>query len=322
MSQDALVSVIIPTYNSGDLLNISVKSVLEQTYTNFELLLVDDQSTDQHTLDLLHSFANQDPRIRLIFNQQNMGTSQSRNHAITLAQGKYVTFLDHDDNFRPNFLEHVVAANEQNHTALALCHVEAYKNPGTKAQCVKDGTYIPAHWLSLAQPGVEGTYVMQRDTFLNDPSFLFMPILPHGKLINLEEFRQAKLQFKDIYGYEDMDWSLRLFCHMPAFSLVPIVGVDRVVCDQSVSHFVNDRLIQGMTGAIQARYEVVKDNGLLPKQRMFHLLQSLAMISSRTATQTDPKIIKQMRQQGYGALMSQGFSLDEICAALPMLKRA
>ena len=96
------VSVIIPTYNRAEKLHKSISSVLAQTYTDFELLIIDDGSTD-HTDEVVNSFA--DTRIRYVKMPQNGGASAARNEGIRLAEGTWVAFHDSDDVWRPEKLE-------------------------------------------------------------------------------------------------------------------------------------------------------------------------------------------------------------------------
>lgn len=96
------VSVIIPTYNRTSFLNRAIQSILNQTYQNFELLVVDDASTD-NTEDVVKSF--NDNRIQYLRHNENRGLSAARNSGIEVARGKYVSFLDDDDEFLPQKLE-------------------------------------------------------------------------------------------------------------------------------------------------------------------------------------------------------------------------
>ena len=96
------VSVVISTYNRAGLLPRAVNSVLAQTFTDIELIMVDDASTDD-TPDVVASFAN--PRVRYIRHQRNRGVSAARNTGIAAARGEYVAFLDDDDELLPNALE-------------------------------------------------------------------------------------------------------------------------------------------------------------------------------------------------------------------------
>ncbi|NIW46854.1 MAG: glycosyltransferase, partial [Gammaproteobacteria bacterium] len=91
------VSVIIPAYNQGHYLGECVQSVLDQTYPDFEIIIVNDGSTD-NTQRVAKSFS--DPRIKYIY-QENRGLSGARNTGIRNAIGTYVTYLDSDDLFLP-----------------------------------------------------------------------------------------------------------------------------------------------------------------------------------------------------------------------------
>ncbi len=99
------VSVVIPVYGVEKYIAATVQSVLEQTYKNFELLLIDDGSPDR-SVEICQQFT--DPRIKII-RQQNRGVSAARNTGIRHAQGKYVAFLDGDDLWLPEKLEKHVA---------------------------------------------------------------------------------------------------------------------------------------------------------------------------------------------------------------------
>lgn len=99
-----LVSVIIPAYNQGYFLAEAIDSVLAQTYTEFEIIIVDDGSTD-NTAQVAQSYA--DRRVRYVY-QENGGLSSARNAGIRCAQGAYISYLDSDDRFLPQKLEILV----------------------------------------------------------------------------------------------------------------------------------------------------------------------------------------------------------------------
>src|SRR5688500_11048273 len=95
-------SVVVPTYNRSNVLLRAIKSVLAQTLSNFELIVVDDGSTDD-TKEVLSRI--NDSRL-IYFHQPNSGCSPSRNAGALLAKGTYLTFLDSDDEVRPDWLYH------------------------------------------------------------------------------------------------------------------------------------------------------------------------------------------------------------------------
>lgn len=106
-----LVSVIMPTYNCGRFIRESIDSVLSQTYTNWELLIVDDCSTDE-TETIIAGYS--DKRIQYMRNEHNMGAALTRNRALREAKGKYIAFLDADDVWLPHKLEKQIAFMETN----------------------------------------------------------------------------------------------------------------------------------------------------------------------------------------------------------------
>ncbi len=106
-----LVSIIMPTYNCGRFIDESIRSVLAQTYKDWELIIVDDCSTD-NTAEIVGQYT--DPRIRYMRNERNMGAALTRNRALREAKGRYIAFLDSDDLWLPEKLEKQIAFMEQN----------------------------------------------------------------------------------------------------------------------------------------------------------------------------------------------------------------
>lgn len=98
-----LVSVVMPAYNCAGTIEESVSSVLQQSYTDFELLIVDDCSSDA-TPSILATLANSDRRVKVITHTHNMGVACARNTAIAYAMGTYIAFLDADDLWHPDKL--------------------------------------------------------------------------------------------------------------------------------------------------------------------------------------------------------------------------
>lgn len=96
-----LVSIVMPNYNCSRYLEDAIRSVIAQTYENWELLFVDDCSSD-NSLELVRSF--NDERIRVFQNEKNSGAAVSRNYALKMAKGRWIAFLDSDDLWRPDKL--------------------------------------------------------------------------------------------------------------------------------------------------------------------------------------------------------------------------
>lgn len=119
---DGLVSVIMPSWNTGKFIAESIQSVIDQTYENWELIIVDDCSTD-NTDEVVAKFT--DKRIRYFKNEKNSGAALSRNRALREARGEWIAFLDSDDLWNPDKLEHQI--NFMNKHGYTLSYTEYEK---------------------------------------------------------------------------------------------------------------------------------------------------------------------------------------------------
>jgi hypothetical protein len=157
MTSTPTVSVIIPTYNRAELVHRAIQSVLEQTYADFELIVVDDGSTDG-TPAVVNSIS--DPRIRYTW-QPNQGRSSARNKALSLAQGKYVAFLDSDDRFLRQKLEMQMHAMEES-AECGMCYsgVIWEDNGGNVISTQRLSNRALAGWIYPELLFLKGTLIM------------------------------------------------------------------------------------------------------------------------------------------------------------------
>ena len=112
-----LISIIMAAYNAEKTIVHAIESVLNQTYPHFELLVVNDCSTDR-TVELVKETATQDQRVRLISNQKNSGVSYTRKHGLDEARGSWIAILDSDDAWAPEKLEKQIALQEKTNADL------------------------------------------------------------------------------------------------------------------------------------------------------------------------------------------------------------
>tara|TARA_Y100000589_G_C27121963_1_gene616846 strand:+ start:160 stop:957 length:798 start_codon:yes stop_codon:yes gene_type:complete len=99
-----LISIIVPIFNGEVTIESTINSILNQTFKDFECILINDASFD-NSRKLVENFVNNDKRFVLINNEKNMGVTYSRNEGIKISRGKYLCFLDADDIWMPNFLD-------------------------------------------------------------------------------------------------------------------------------------------------------------------------------------------------------------------------
>jgi glycosyltransferase involved in cell wall biosynthesis len=141
---------MMPVYNGEAYINEAVVSVQNQTYPNWELVIVDDGSTDA-TSEILSGY--QDPRIR-VFHQDNQGEAAARNHALDVMQGEYLAFLDADDRFRPD------------HLAVTLTFLEEHP------ECL--GVYTDGEYIDQTGVSIQSLSSQRRGPFTGD---LFEPLV-------------------------------------------------------------------------------------------------------------------------------------------------
>lgn len=114
-----LLSVIVPVYNVENYLSDCIDSILNQTYSNFELFLVDDGSPDRCG-EICDEYAKKDTRIKVI-HKENGGQGSARNRALDVASGDYIAFVDSDDYIEPNMYEVMIEALERTNSDMSLC---------------------------------------------------------------------------------------------------------------------------------------------------------------------------------------------------------
>lgn len=140
------ISVIIPTYNREKSIARAVRSILAQTYRNYEVLIVDDGSTDS-TRKIVESFG--DDRIRYIYLEENSGVSHARNVGIQMAECDYIAFLDSDDEWLPEKLEKQMEMMRQmpENVGLVYCRMSGMRPDGGVSFCPN---------LGIAKEALEG----------------------------------------------------------------------------------------------------------------------------------------------------------------------
>ena len=135
-----LISVIIPAYNIENYIMFCLKSIAVQTYKNFEVLCVDDGSTDK-TADVIRVFCESDDRFKLL-QKENGGVSSARNYGIENAKGKYIAFIDGDDYIAENFLERLHSIITEHNADIARCNGRGVKSYDYKEPVPDEKPYV------------------------------------------------------------------------------------------------------------------------------------------------------------------------------------
>ena len=121
MGMEKLLSIIVPAYNGEKYLEKCITSIIDQSYKNLEIILIDDKSPDLSG-EICEKFAMKDDRIKVFHNKENMGIYGTRNKGISIASGDYVTFVDDDDYIEKTMYQKMMQKFEENQEVdLVLC---------------------------------------------------------------------------------------------------------------------------------------------------------------------------------------------------------
>ncbi|MBU9712945.1 glycosyltransferase family 2 protein [Evansella tamaricis] len=139
-----LVSIITPAYNSEKFISDTIESVINQTHRNWEMIIVDDYSTDG-TVDIINKYQSSDSRIKLIQLEQNSGPAIARNTAIQHAKGRYLAFLDSDDQWLSEKLEKQIRFMKDKQIAFSFSNYFLLNEEGEEIGSIDDAPQIVSY---------------------------------------------------------------------------------------------------------------------------------------------------------------------------------
>ncbi len=188
------ISVIIPIYNVEKYLGECLDSVLAQSFKDFEVICVDDGSTDKST-KILEEYQKKDNRIKIL-QQQRGGAGVARNLGLGHAQGKYVQFLDSDDYFEPNLLEEMYTRAEKYDVDLVVCSSKKVDDEGNIIESKNPNSPI-----NLAKTPLDKIY--NKNDFKEDFFSLLTPV-PWNKLFKKDLIINNEIEFPNLHICEDI----------------------------------------------------------------------------------------------------------------------
>lgn len=176
---DSLVSIIVPIYNSERFLVDTIESVRRQTYMNWELILVDDSSSDR-SREIMEKYARKDIRIRSIFLEENSGAAVARNQGLKATKGRYIAYLDADDLWMPEKLEKQLLFMNETGAVFTCCDYEKIEQDGTP---LNKTVRMPQRitYKQLLRNTIIQTVGVMVDTKYVDISLLEMPNVRRGQ---------------------------------------------------------------------------------------------------------------------------------------------
>lgn len=202
------ISIIVPVYNAEKYIGICIDSILKQTYRNFELLLINDGSSD-NSLEVLNQYSKKDKRIRVI-DQKNMGVAKTRNKGIQLAKGEYLTFIDNDDYIDKDYLEQF----------MKVCDTKDIVIGGYR------------------RVNLEGKMLMK--LILDDTDWAkYTFITPWARFFRKEFLLENKIEFFSYPIGEDIYFNLKAYSLTDNIKIIPYIGYNWLYNDTSVSNTIH-----------------------------------------------------------------------------------
>ena len=247
-----MISIVMPVYNVEKYLRKCLDSLLSQTYSDFEIICVDDGSSDKSP-EILEEYAKKDSRF-VVLRQNHLGAGEARNEGIRFAGGKYVQFLDSDDYFEPNMLEELYNAAEKYQADLTVCSARKVD---------KDGNVIensnPLWPLNLDKVPLNKPF--SPEEFPEDIFNLFC-VVPWNKLYLKELITKNNLKFQNLASSNDL-----AFSHIARVLAKRIVVFDKELINYrynregSIAQYRNKNVTDILSAAVYVK-EFLKDNSL------------------------------------------------------------
>lgn len=220
------ISVILPVYNSDKYIRKAVESVLAQSFSDFELIIVNDGSTD-NTLNILNDF--DDSRITIV-NQSNQGPGASRNRALDIINGEYVMFLDSDDWYHPDALK------------ISLEEITRYDADLTFFTMINynDGEVYENDWFNLSQ--FDESFENRAFHPCETPGSIFdLSVGVCQKIYNTRFLKRIHARFPEGIFFEDMPFFFYVYLKAERISIVKKHLYYRRKHDESITHVVDEK---------------------------------------------------------------------------------
>lgn len=215
-----LISIIVPVYNAEKYIEHCLNSILSQTYTYFEVILINDGSKDASGV-ICEKYAGFDLRVKVV-HQENMGVSKARQNGLEISKGKYIAFVDADDFLDEKFLEILYNDAESNNADIACCDCDVFDNNYDELSEVQFNNVVYRRLITSPEAYYHDVFVnKQKNGYKENYGCVVW-----GKLIKRELAITEK--FDDLRYGEDMQYMFKLFSKSPITYLDPYKGYNYI----------------------------------------------------------------------------------------------
>lgn len=234
---DPMVSIIIPAYNAEKYLEKCLNSILNQTYINYEIIAINDGSTD-NTLTILKYYSEKSKQNMIIIDKENEGQGAGRNQGIEIARGKYIAFVDSDDYISPTYIENLVLKAEHDNADIVVCNYAIVRNDNI----VKE---------------VHPKIPKDSHDMLLDPD-----VVPWKQLWRKDVIEKSGIRFAERVFYEDLAFYLSIAPYIKRISTVDQVLYYYVDYGASTVHGKQDAKVGHIFTVMNLVYDHYVNSGL------------------------------------------------------------
>lgn len=233
------VTLIVPVYNSEKYIGKCLDSILNQTYTNFEILVVNDGSKD-NSQKVIEEYQNKYPDKIIAINQENKGVSKTRNESIKKANGDYIMFIDNDDFLDSDYIETFVTEAEKGDYDVVL---GGYRRQNENGKIIKEMKLKETEWAKL------------------------MIMAPWAKIYKKQYLIDNNIEFLSVNLGEDIYFNLKAMLISDKIKIIPYIGYNWFFNTSSVSNTTQKNITQlQVYELLNSCYDMVKNEGLLEKK--------------------------------------------------------
>lgn len=229
-----LVTCIIPVYNRELYIASSIKSVQNQTYPNWKLVVVDDRSTDK-TRAIAEEFSINDIRISVVTNKNKQGPAGARNQGLQYADGNYIAFLDSDDIWLPEHIENGIRALTNNpNIGWYFCDIERYQNE-IKITSSYFKELTPDFYKLPKIKSTSGNYILKNEQLLEYALIKHIPVYVQASIFSKKVFNDLRFN-EELFGVEDIYLLLEYIENGGSFCYTESIGLRYFIHESNISN--------------------------------------------------------------------------------------
>ena len=250
------LSVIIPVYNVQSELRTCLESVINQTYRNMEIIIIDDASTDD-SAHIIEEYAAKCQLIKPVFLQHNIGVGDVRNHGISLARGHYIGFVDGDDWIDMNFYQNLINSIKSNDSDIAVCGIKTEYNNSQNYQL---------RYKYNSENYITGEYALKLLTKSENYGYFITPIV-NNKIYDADFLKNTDIYFNSARSFQDDFFSFFAILYSKRISLVTDTYYHYYQRQSSTTHTFSKRLVTDCLDTLVQIRDILQKNMCLEKYK-------------------------------------------------------